>query len=158
MFGKPYSDYVRFQAPFLFAIAVVGLIRLAASIAGLSDDTVKFASMTIVFFAGVVYYGLRVGRTGFGTYRHILPLVFNQSAVFHTISIIGIALSANGFPNVFDTPEFRGPGGSTETTALAHGLSHLIVGMTFGTLVGWGLGSAVMAAFGRPLKQTSPQA
>jgi hypothetical protein len=158
MFGKSYSDYVRFQTPFLIAIAAVGGVRLLASMAGIADDSVKFASMTVVYFAGVIYYGLRVGRTGFGTYRHILPLVLNQSVVFHTISIIGIALSANGFPNVFDKPEFRGPGGSAETTALAHALSHLIVGMTFGTLVGWGLGSAIMAAFVRPARQTAPQA
>jgi hypothetical protein len=157
MFGKPYSEYVRFQVPLLVAIAAVGGIRLAASIAGASDDAVKYASMTLVYFAGVLYYGLRVGPTGFGTYRHILPLVLNQSVVFHTISVIGIALSANGFPNVFDKPEFRGPGGSTETTALAHALSHLLVGMTLGTLVGWGLGSAAMATLGRPQKQPSPQ-
>ena len=152
MFGKPYAEYLRFQWPFLAIIAAVGLTRLVLSIAGAPNSAVKFVSMSVVFFAGLFYYGVRVGRSGFGTYRHLLPLVLNQSIVFHAVAILGITVSANGFPNVFDVPEFRGPGGSSETTALAHALSHLIVGTTFGTLVGWGVASLTMLIGGRPRK------
>lgn len=150
LFDKPYTDYLRFQAPILAGIAVVGLTRLLLSIGGTPDSAVKYVSMTVVFFAGILYYGLRVGRSGFGAYRHILPLVFNQSLVFHAVAILGITLSANGFPNVFDAPEFRGPGESATTTALPHALSHVFIGTTLGTLVGWGVGSALMAITGRP--------
>ena len=149
MFGKPYAEYLRFQTPFLIAIAVVGLARLVLSMGGAPDSSVKYVSMTVVFFAGIVYYGLRVGRAGFGTYRHILPLVFNQGVVFHGVAILGIALSANGLPNVFDAPEFRDPGGSATTTALPHALSHLFIGTTVGTLGGWGAGSLILATLGR---------
>src|SRR6187551_90171 len=145
LFGKPYAEYLRFQIPFLAAIALVGLLRLALSIAGTPDSQVKYASMTMVFFAGIAYYGLRVRTAGFGSYRHLLPLILNQSLVFHAVAILGITLSANGFPNVFDAPEFRGPGGSATTEALPHALSHLFVGTTLGTLVGWGVGSLLMA-------------
>jgi len=153
MFGKPYAEYLRFQAPFLVAIAAVGFTRLAVSLAGYPTSLVKYVSMTVVFFAGLVYYGLSVGRTGFGTYRHLLPLAFNQGLVFHAVAIIGITLSANGLPNVFDVPEFRGPGATAETTALPHALSHLFIGTTVGTLVGWGVASLVMVIGGRPRRQ-----
>ena len=51
MFGKPYSEYLRFQTPFLVAMAVVGVLRLGLSLAGQPDSIVKFASMTAVGFA-----------------------------------------------------------------------------------------------------------
>lgn len=153
MFGKSYTEYLRFQTPFLVALVVMGLARLALSIGGASNDVVKYFSMNVIFLVGTIYYGLRVGRSGFGTYRHLLPLIFNQSLVIHTIAVLGIALSANGFPNVFDAPEFRGPGSTVETTALPHALSHVFIGMTVGTLVSWAVGSLVMLIGGRPNRQ-----
>jgi len=151
MFGKPYSEYIRFQTPFLAAIAVVGLIRLALSMAGQPDSVVKFASMTVVGFAGVVYYGARVRPTGFGSYRHLLPLIFNQGLIANGIAIIGIGLSVMGMPNIYDVAEFRPPF-AREATPLAHAAAHLFFGTTLGTLVGWVFGSIVMALFGRPRK------
>ena len=50
MFGKPYSEYLRFQAPILIAMAVLGLLRLGLSIAGQPDSVVKFVSVTAVSF------------------------------------------------------------------------------------------------------------
>jgi hypothetical protein len=149
IFDKPYAEYLRYQTPLLAAIAAAGLVRLALSIAETPDAQVKYVSMTVVYFAGIAYYGLSVGRSGFGTYRHLLPLILDQSLVFHAIAILGITLSANGLPNVFDTPEFRGPGGSATSAALPHALSHLFIGTTLGTLVGWGLGSLLMLTLGR---------
>jgi len=154
MFGKSYAEYLRFQTPFLVALAFTGLTRLVMSIGGAPNEVVRYFSMNVVFLAGTIYYALRVGRSGFGTYRHLLPLVFNQSLVIHTIAVLGIALSANGFPNVFDAPEFRGPGSTPETTALPHALSHVFIGMTVGTLVSWGVGSLVMLVGGRPGRQS----
>ena len=158
MFGKNYTDYIRFQAPVLALLAAVGLARLVLSLAGAPDPMVRYLSMTVVFFGGIVFYGLRVGRSGFGRYRHLLPLVFNQSLIFHAIAILGITLSAFGLPNVYDLPEFRGPGATAQTTALTHGLSHLFVGTTVGTLVGWGFGSLVMLIGGRPRAASSAAA
>lgn len=153
MFGKSYTEYLRFQTPFLIALVVMGFARLSLSIGGAPNEVVRYFSMNMVFLAGTVYYGLKVGRSGFGTYRHLLPLIFNQSLVIHTMAVLGIALSANGFPNVFDAPEFRGPGSTPETTALLHALSHVFIGMTVGTLVSWGVGSLVMLIGGRPSRR-----
>ncbi len=73
MFEKPYADYVRYQAPILVAVAVVGLARLGLSLAGMPNSMVKHVSVTAVGFAGIFYSALRVQRTGFGSYRHMLP-------------------------------------------------------------------------------------
>ena len=151
MFGKPYSQYIRFQTPFLIAIALVGLIRLALSLAGQPDSIAKFASMTVVGFAGIVFYGVRVRPSGFGSYRHMLPLIFNQGLIANGIAILGIGLAVMGMPNIYDVAEFRPPF-AREASPLAHAAAHLFLGTTLGTLVGWIVGSIVMAVFGRPRK------
>jgi len=151
MFGKPYSEYVRFQTPFLIGIAIVGVVRLLLSLAGQPDSVVKFASMTVVGFAGIAYYGVRVRRIGFGSYRHMIPLIFNQGLIANGIAILGIGLSVMGMPNIYDVAEFRPPF-AREATPLAHAAAHLFFGTTLGTLVGWVFGSIVMAIFGRPRK------
>ena len=152
MFGKPYAAYIRYQMPFLIATAVVGLLRLALSIFGQPDDVVKFLSITVIGFASFAYYGATVRRRGFGTYRHLLPLVFNQGLIANAIAVLGIALSVYGMPNIYDAPEFRGPFATAQTTPLQHALAHIFGGTTAGALVGWAFASIVMAVFGRARK------
>lgn len=148
MFGKPYAEYIRYQKPFLIAMAVVGVLRLALSIAGVSDAITKFVSITVVGIAGSVYYAATVRRRGFGNYRHLLPLVFNQGLVANGIAIVGIGLAVAGYPNIYDVQEFRGPFATAETTPLQHALAHLFMGTTVGALVGWIITSILMALFG----------
>jgi hypothetical protein len=152
MFGKSYSDYLRFQMPLLIVITLVGLSRLGLSLSGMPDSTVQYASMTVVGLLGVIYYGLRVGPSGFGSYRHLLPLVFNQSFIANGIAILGIGMSAMGMPNIYNAVEFRGPFGSPDTSPMVHALAHLLVGNILGSLVFWGLASLVMLVAGRPKK------
>lgn len=149
MFGKSFAEYVRFQSPVLIAMAIVGLLRLILSIAGLPDSMVKFLSVSAVGFAGIVYYGVRVRPSGFGSYRHLLALVFIQGLVANGVAVVGIGLAVMGLPNIYDVPEFRGPFATPETTPLQHALAHMFVGTTVGALVGWGMSSIVMAIFGR---------
>lgn len=155
MFGKSYADYLRFQAPILVAVAFVGAARLGLSLAGEPNSVVKYLSMTAVGFAGIFYYGLQVRRTGFGSYRNMLPLIFNQGLIAHAIAILGIGLSAMGMTNAFDAPEFRGPGSTADTTPLTHALAHIFIGPWAGTLVGWLMGSIVMALAGGSRREAS---
>jgi hypothetical protein len=148
MFGKPYSEYFRYQWPFLVATAVVGLIRLGLSLAGQPNTVTRLFSMNVVLFIGIFYYALTVRRRGFGSYKQMLPLIFNQGIVEHIIAVIGIALSAAGFPNVLDAPEFRGPGDTSAVTPLTHALAHIFFGSWVGALMGWAVGSVVMAIGG----------
>ena len=152
MFGKPYAEYIRYQLPFLIATAVVGLLRLGLSLAGQPASMVKYVSITALGFLSFAWYGVTVRRRGFGSYRHLLPLVFNQGLIANGIAILGIALAVMGMPNIYDMPEFRGPFATAQTTPLQHALAHLFGGTTAGALVGWGFSSIFMALFGGPRK------
>jgi len=140
IFGKPLSEYVRFQRIILGLILVVGLARLFLSLAGVSNDVVKFFSMTVVGIAGVFYYGIRVPTTGFGSYKHLLPLLFIQSVLANTIAIVGILIARfTHRANVFTAPEFGG-----ETRTRWHILGHVGIGMILAPLVFWLVAALVM--------------
>ncbi len=106
MYGKPLSEYLRFQRVVLALLVTVGLLRLGLSLAGLPNRTVAFLSMNVVGWAGVVYYGIAVHRSGFGSYRQLFPLGLIQIAVQQAIAVLGILLAIAGFQNVFAAPEF----------------------------------------------------
>ena len=73
IFGKSLSDYVRFSKLFLVLIAVTGLVRLALSLGGVPNSTVKWFSMTGLMWIAVVYYAIRVHKTGFGRSQRRFP-------------------------------------------------------------------------------------
>jgi len=142
IFGKRVSEYLAFQKPVLIAIAAVGLARLVLSLAGLPDSTVRWLSMNVVVLVGTIYYGIAAARTGFGSYRQLLPLGFFQFAVFHAIAVTGILLAIAGRPNIFAAPEYSAGGGSQ----WIHALAHLTIGMVVPTLLAWGVASLAMLA------------
>jgi len=78
-FGKRLSEYVAFAKPFLGLILVVGIARLALSLDGVPNSTAKWISMTAVMWIGVLYYAIRVHTSGFGSYKHLLPICVLQS-------------------------------------------------------------------------------
>lgn len=141
MFGKRVAEYLAFQKGWLLLTVVVGVARLGASLAGGSDESVRWLSMNLVIWAGAVYYGVAMHTRGFGSYRQILPLVTFQVAILHVIAVAGIALSVFGFPNIFTAPEYAGP--ATGRQGL-HALSHLTIGMVAAPLVLWAIGSIAL--------------
>lgn len=154
IFGKRLSEYVRFQRVILGLIVVIGLARLFLSLAGVSNDVVKFFSMTVVALAGVFYYGIRVPTTGFGGYKHLLPLLFIQSVVANTIAIAGILIARfTQHANVFTAPEFGGA-----TRARWHILGHVGIGMILAPLVLWLVAALVMWVTKKVTGSKQPQA
>jgi hypothetical protein len=139
VFGKSLSEYVRFQRVILLLILAVGLARLVLSLAGLPDSTVKLLSVTVVGLAGVFYYGIRVPQTGFGGYKHLLPLLYIQAVVINGIAILGILLARFGLPNIYAANEY---GGSLR--ARYHILGHAVIGTLIAPLVIWLLAALVM--------------
>jgi hypothetical protein len=141
VFGKSLSEYVRFQKPILIAILVVGLARLILSLAGVPNGTVRWLSMTVVSLMGVLYYGIQVPKTGFGSYRHLLPLAVIQSALANGIAIVGILIAlATGQQNIFTAPDFS-PG---EGRDAFHLFGHVAFGIGIGSILSWGISSLVM--------------
>ena len=140
MFGKTISQYLRFQKLFLGLAAVVGLARLGLSLAGLPDTTVRWLSMTVVTWASVFYYGVKVHTSGFGSYKQLLPLGFFQIVLVQAIAIFGILLAIADLPNIYAAPEFS----FQAQSHWRHLLAHLTVCIIVPSLLSWGVGSLVL--------------
>jgi hypothetical protein len=96
--------------------------------------------MTVVALMGVFYYGIQVPRTGFGSYRHLLPLAVIQSTLANGIAITGIVIAlTTGQQNVFTAPEFGGGAPNA-----FHLFGHVVFGIGIGSLLSWGISSLVM--------------
>ena len=139
MFGKPVPEYLNLQKVVLVLLAAMGLLRLALSLAGLPNDTVRWFSMNAVGWAGIIYYGFAAHARRF-TYRQLLPLALFQTLVFQAVAVLGIALAIAGRPNIYSAPEFS-MGAQSQT---AHLLAHLTIGIVVATLVAWGVACLVL--------------
>lgn len=138
VFGKSLADYVRFERLILFLILAVGLARLVLSLAGLSNDVVKWFSMTVVVLAGVLFCGIAVPAAGFGGYKHLLPLLYLQNLLAGAIAILGIVLARFGLQNIFAANEYGG-----NERARYHILGHVVVAIV-APLVLWLVAALVM--------------
>jgi hypothetical protein len=144
IFGKQVSEYVKFQKGILWLIVIVALGRLGLSLAGMPNSTVRWLSVTAVAVLGLTYYGIRVHTTGFGSYKHLLPLLAIQNILFNVLSASAVALAIfTGRDNIFSAPEFSG--GSDGKTWLHVG-AHLTIGVVASTLVGWLIASGILFA------------
>jgi hypothetical protein len=150
IFGKTVSQYLSFQKYILLLILAVGLGRLGLSLAGLPNSATRWLSITAVALIGLVYYAIRVHTSGFGSYKHLLPLLFIQSVIAQGIVIVGIAIAIfTHKDNVFSAPEYSG-GGDGKTWL--HIAAHLIVAV-IGSLILWLVASALMFI----VKKATPQ-
>jgi hypothetical protein len=142
VFGKSLSEYFAFQWAIMMLIIVIGFARLFLSLAGVSDSFVKWLSLTAFAVVGIVYCAVHVPRTGFGGYKHLLPLYVMQAATGNLIISTGIAVSAiSGKENIFSRPEYSGPLASNQWL---HAAGHLADGFIVGPLLGWLIGSLIM--------------
>ena len=142
VFHKTLSEYFAFQRAIMVLILAVGLARLLLSLAGVSDSVVKWFSLTALAIIGIVYCAIQVPRTGFGGYKHLLPLYVMQAGTGNLIIAGGIALSAiTGKENIFSRPEYSGPMASNQWL---HAAGHIADGFIIGPLIGWLIGAIIM--------------
>lgn len=159
IFGKSVSDYYKFQRVILGLILLVGIGRLALSLAGLPNSSAKWLSITTMLGIGMVYCSIRMARSGFGSYKHLLPVVGMQTILTQAIIVAAIALAIfTSQDNIYTAPEYSGGGDGKNWT---HAGAHLLFGTIVLTLINWLIGSIIMfvtkkAASGRG--QTTPSA
>ena len=143
MFGKKWSEYIRFERWILILIAVVWAVRLGLSLTGTSFSTVRWVSINIVLLGGLVYCSVAVHTSGFGSYKQLLALLFLQTAFAHLLIGVAIILGiVTGTTNAFTTPEvFGGNNGANWFHVLAHLIAAFIL-----PLISWLIGSAILFA------------
>ena len=142
VFGKTISEYVRFMHPFIVLIFAVGIARLTLSLAGVENSIVQWISISIVSGVAWLYYSVKAHTSGFGTYKHLLPVNVIQGVVGNFVIASGIAIAIfTGKDNVFSIPENSG---GVDGKTWFHAGAHLLAGATLGALVFWILGCAIM--------------
>jgi len=152
MFGKSLSEYVAFQKPVLILIAIVWLLRLGLSMAGVPVSGAKFVSVTGVVLLGALYYGWAVGQKGFGSFKQLYGLNLIQGIVSQTLVALAIVLGiVTGQDNIYTIPEFYPPSAGNDPLGLptdgknfGHAIAHVVVaGAIAIPIVGWLMGSVV---------------
>jgi hypothetical protein len=154
IFGKSLSEYVKFEKVFLILVLLVGLGRLGASLAGVSNSMARFLSLTALLALGLIYYSIRVYTSGFGSYKQLYPILFLQWITAQSIVILGILLAmSSGKDNIFSAPEYSG---GQDGKNMGHIGGHLLLGVVAGPLVAWLLGSLIMLVAKKIAPRTNP--
>jgi hypothetical protein len=137
MFGKKFSEYVRFERWILVLFAVAFVARLSLSLAGTSFTSTRWVSINLVLLVGLIYCSVAVHTTGFGSYKQLFGLLFVQNVFAHLLIACGILLGVvTGTQNAFTVPEVSGGGnGATLFHAGAH-LAAAVLVSVFAWLVG----------------------
>jgi hypothetical protein len=142
IFGKRLSEYVAFCKYFMLLIFAVGVARLALSIGGVPNSTAKWLSVTVMILIGLVYYAIRVHTTGFGSYKHLLPVTVLLNMAGEIVIVAGIVIAIfTGTDNIFSAPEYSG---NQDGKTWLHAGAHLVLGLTVGPLVMWLIGCGIM--------------
>ena len=142
MFGKTVAQYLGFQKVVLAVIVLVFVARFAVSLAGAPNSVARWISVTVVLLAGVVYYGVTVYTSGFGSYKQLYPLVLFQSLLGEGLVALAVALAIlTGADNIYTAPEYSGGGDGKNWL---HVVAHLVVAAVILPLVSWAIGSLIM--------------
>jgi len=152
IFGKPLSEYVAFSKLFLGLILIIGIVRLALSLAGVPNSTAKWVSLTGVIWIGILYFSIRVHTSGFGSYRQLLPIFMLQSLAAQVIIVTAIVLAIlTGTDNIYSAPDYSGGrvgqflfGANYHGKTWFHAVAHLVLGSTIRPLLDWLVGSLIM--------------
>src|SRR5262245_56331638 len=126
MFGKKFSEYIRFEQWILILIAAVFVFRLGLSLAGTSIGVTRWVSINLVLVIGLFYCSIAVHTRGFGSYKQLFPLLLAQTLMAHILISLGIILGiVTGIDNIYTVPEYSG--GSDGKTWF-HAALHIVPG------------------------------
>lgn len=142
VFGKTLHEYISFQRIILILIVIIGLSRLLLSLLGVNNSIVVWLSLTAMTTLGALYYSISVYRSGFGSYKQLLPLLVIQNALAQFITVIGIAIAIfTNKDNIFTSDGFNGPYAGR---SWLHAGGHILFGVIVLSLGWWLIGSLIM--------------
>jgi hypothetical protein len=158
MFGKKVKEYVRFERWILILIVMVFALRLGLSLAGVSHaeypvmtrtgiptipKATEWVSINLVLLVGILYCAIAVQTRGFGTYKHLFPLLLFQTSLAHCLIGMGIILGiVTGHNNVFTALEHCGVCGE-DGLKWSHAFGHIVLGPPL-ALISWLPASAIL--------------
>ena len=154
MFGKKVKEYVRFERWILILIVVVFALRLGLSLAGVSNayspgkfllpKETEWVSINLVLLVGILYCAIAVQTRGFGTYKHLFPLLLFQTSIAHCLIGMGIILGiVTGHNNVFTALEHCGVCGA-DGLKWGHAFGHIVLVPPLVSLISWLPASAIL--------------
>lgn len=142
LFGKNLFAYIRFQWPILALVLIVGLARLSFSLAGVSNSTVKYFSITAAGLIGMILAAVALHVKSFGSYKELLVLLTVQQLLQQVLVAGAIALAiVLGQDNIFSVPEYSG---GTDGKTWGHASAHLVLVTTILSFVSWAIGSTIL--------------
>jgi len=129
-YGQRLARYARFVRVGMALIVLIGLARFAAGVTGVPyERATHLLSVTITTMVLAVVYGGRAAATGFGGYRHLLPMVVMLALAMYGFIVAAILVEGlGGIHGYFHAPG-RGlaPGGMS---VLSH-IGGQLLAMTF---------------------------
>ena len=142
IFGKTLLEYISFQRIILILVLIVGLCRLLLSLSGVQNSLVAWFSVTAITTLGAFYYSISVYRSGFGSYKQLLPLLVLQNTLAQLIVVTGIAIAIfTNKDNIFTADGFSGP---YQGRSWLHAGGHILFGIILLSLGWWAIGSLIM--------------
>jgi hypothetical protein len=154
VFGRKVKEYVRFERWILILIVVVFALRLGLSLAGVTNayypgkfllpKATEWVSINLVLSVGILYCAIAVQTRGFGTYKHLFPLLLFQTTIAHWLVGMGIILGiVTGHNNVFTALEHCGVCGA-DGLRWGHALGHIVLVPPLISLISWLPASAIL--------------
>jgi hypothetical protein len=141
MFGKRFSEYIRFELWILILIAVVFVVRLVLPMAGVPIAQARWVSINLVLLVGLVYCSIAVHTARFGSYKQLFGLLLIQNVLGHFLIVVALAAAViTGTDNIYTSPEFFG--GSSGRN-WGHVLAHVVAGFVI-SVIAWLVGSAIL--------------
>jgi hypothetical protein len=122
---------------FIAAIFAMGVIRFVLTVSGVPDGIVKYFSMTVIWFAGALYFALNTD-----THKERLRAAYLLTLPYMIIEVAALGYTwASGQQTIFHANEY-----SLGTTIGQHTLGHLVGGLTWEPLfvflvmeIAWGI-------------------
>jgi len=143
IFGKTLGEYLRFAAGVVALVVVVGLTRLALSLAGVPVSAAKFVSVTTMALLGVAYLAVRTHTSGFGSYRQLLPLMVITLGAASWVSGFAVVLAiVTGQDNIFSLP--------------FHAFAHFVLAPFVAGFIAWGLAALILRLTKLATRTTRP--
>jgi hypothetical protein len=97
----------------------------------------EWVSINLVLVVGILYCAIAVQTRGFGTYKHLFPLLLFHTSIAHCLIGMGIILGiVTGHNNVFTALEHCGVCGA-DGLKWGHALGHIFLMPPLVSLISW---------------------